>query len=79
MAGLLRAKMPAASEEVEFRDGMHGLLVWALATLLTALIGLAIAGSLPRLSPSSGGAAKPAKLERRRISGPSEGAADDDS
>jgi hypothetical protein len=57
VAGLLRARaMPAANEEVEFRDGMHGLLVWALATLLTAVIGLAIAGSLPRLSPSGGAA-----------------------
>ena len=55
VAGLLRTRaMPAANEEVEFRDGMHGLLVWALATLLTAAIGLAIAGALPRLSASGG-------------------------
>ena len=33
---------------------MHGLLVWALATLLTAMIGLAIAQALPRLAAPSG-------------------------
>ena len=58
VAGLLGTRaMPAANEEVEFRDGMHGLLVWALATLLIAAIGLAIAGALPRLSASGGAGA----------------------
>jgi hypothetical protein len=47
----------AAPDEVEFRDGMHGLLVWALATLLTAVIGLAIAQPLTRLAAPSGGSA----------------------
>ena len=32
--GLLREPMTAPPDEVEFRDGMHGLLVWGLATLL---------------------------------------------
>lgn len=37
------------------RDGLHGLLVWALPTLLTAVIGLASVQSLTRLAaPSSG-------------------------
>ena len=36
VAGRLRARLSAATaDEVEFRDGVHGLLVWALATLLT--------------------------------------------
>jgi hypothetical protein len=36
------------------RDGLHGLLVWALATLLATLIGLATAQSLARLGAPSG-------------------------
>jgi hypothetical protein len=56
VAGLLRSRMTAAApDEVEFRDGMHGLLVWALATLLTAVLGLATAQSLTRLATPSGG------------------------
>jgi hypothetical protein len=38
---------------------LHGLLVWALATLLTAVIGLATAQSLTRLAAPSGGQAGP--------------------
>ena len=51
--GLLDAKR----DEVEFRDGVHGLLVWALATLLTALLALTLAAGVSRLTePSSAGA-----------------------
>jgi hypothetical protein len=58
VAGLLRWRtMPAAPDDVEFRDGMHGLLVWALATLLTVVIGLATAQPLTRLTAPSGGSA----------------------
>ena len=58
VAGLLRSRLTsAAPDEVEFRDGMHGLLVWALATLLTAVIGLAAVQSLTRLAAPSGGSA----------------------
>jgi hypothetical protein len=54
LAGLMRARL-TSREDTDLRDGMHGLLVWALATLLTAVIGLATAQSLTRLaSPSSG-------------------------
>jgi hypothetical protein len=41
-------------EDVEFRDGMHGLVVWALATLLTGLLALAAVEALPRLAAPSG-------------------------
>jgi hypothetical protein len=55
VVGLMRPRGTSAErEDVEFSDGMHGLLVWALATLLTALIGLATAQSLTRLAASSG-------------------------
>jgi hypothetical protein len=40
---------------------MHGLLVWALATLLTAVIGLATAQSLTRLAAPPGDQTGPSK------------------
>jgi hypothetical protein len=56
LAGLMRARA-SSREDADLRDGLHGLLVWALATLLTALIGLATAQSLTRLAAPSGGQA----------------------
>jgi hypothetical protein len=46
--------------EVGFGDGMHGLLAWALATLLTALFALAVAQMVPRLAAPSSASAGPA-------------------
>src|ERR1700746_4025899 len=40
-------------DDSDLRDGLHGLLTWALATLLTALIGLATAQSLTHLGAPS--------------------------
>src|SRR3954469_11112451 len=60
VCGLLREPTTSARDEVEFRDGMHGLLVWALATLLTAAFALATAQSLTRLAAPTGGPAGPA-------------------
>src|SRR4051812_40342130 len=57
VAGLLREPVTAPADEVEFRDGMHGLLVWALATLLTAAFALATAQSMTRLAAPAGGQA----------------------
>jgi hypothetical protein len=56
LAGLMRARA-SSREDADLRDGLHGLLVWALATLLTAVIGLATAQSLTRLAAPSGGQA----------------------
>ena len=56
-----RMRVPVAArpvEEVEFQDGMHGLLAWALATLLAGVIALAAGQSLPR-RPAPSGAAGP--------------------
>jgi hypothetical protein len=58
LAGLMRARL-SSREDAELRDGMQGLLVWALATLLTAVIGLATVQSLTRLGAPSGGQAGP--------------------
>ena len=57
-----RMRAPAATrpvEEVEFQDGMHGLLAWALATLLTGVLAFAALQSLPRLAAPSGATAGP--------------------
>jgi hypothetical protein len=58
LAGLMRTR-PSSREDADLGDGLHGLLVWALATLLTAVIGLATAQSLTRLAAPSGVRAGP--------------------
>src|SRR5512143_1089789 len=52
----LRAPVTGAADDTEFRDGMHGLIVWALATLLTGLITLATVQAVPRLAAPPGAA-----------------------
>jgi hypothetical protein len=46
-----------ALETGEFTDGLHGLIVWALATLLTGLLLLAAAQVTSRLAAPSGSSA----------------------
>lgn len=54
LAARLRARFANAPiEDVEFRDGMHGLVVWALATLLTGLLAVAIVEAVPRFAAPS--------------------------
>ena len=61
IAGWLRKPYATASgDEIEFRDGIHGVLVWGLATLLTALLILGTAGALTRVAAPSAGSAGPA-------------------
>jgi hypothetical protein len=47
-------------DQLETRDGLHGLLVWALATLLTVLLLLLAASASTRLAAPSAGVAGPA-------------------
>jgi len=47
-------------DEIEFRDGVHGMLVWALATILTALMLMTATAATSRLAAPSGGTAGPA-------------------
>jgi predicted transcriptional regulator len=54
IAARLRMPFSGAPADAEFRDGMHGLLVWALATLLTGLLAIATIQATPRLSAPSG-------------------------
>jgi hypothetical protein len=59
IAGLLRDPIAtnARTDEIELRDNVHGLLVWAVATLITALLlVLATSASTRLAAPSAGGA-----------------------
>ena len=64
VAGILRDRFATAgnTDEVEFRDGVHGLLVWALATLLTALFLLMAVSASTRLAAPSGTAGPSASV-----------------
>jgi hypothetical protein len=58
LAGRLRLRSATrAAADVEFRDGMHGLVAWALATLIVALIAVAAVPSLSRVAAPSSSAA----------------------
>ena len=57
IAGRMRPMWRGAADpaETDFRDGVHGLVTWGLAILLTAVIGLAGAAAVtPMLAPSGG-------------------------
>ena len=38
LAGRVRSSWKAASDEVEFRDGTHGLIAWAIGVMLGAVL-----------------------------------------
>lgn len=57
IAGRLRAPWIGKPDEVEFRDGTHGLLVWAIGLALAVLLTWATAQSLIRLAAPAGGPA----------------------
>jgi hypothetical protein len=59
LAARLRAPVAGTTDDTEFRDGMHGLIVWALATLLTGLIVLATVQAVSRLAAPAGAANAP--------------------
>ena len=43
LAGRMRSPIVGSEDEIEFRDGTHGILVWAIALVLTVLMTLAAA------------------------------------
>jgi hypothetical protein len=61
IAGVLRERFAAITgpEDIELRDNVHGLLVWAIATLLTALLLIMAASASTHLAAPSGGTAGP--------------------
>jgi hypothetical protein len=55
-----RLRIPVAdlaSEEHEFRDGMHGLVTWAVAIVMTAVLALGVAAIASPAAVPSGGSA----------------------
>jgi hypothetical protein len=55
IAGLLRERFDTvAADQVEFRDSLHGLIVWAVATLLTVLLLVMAANAGSNLATSTG-------------------------
>jgi hypothetical protein len=59
IAGRLRAPIEAGKDDVEFRDGIYGIWVWAIALVLTVLMTWVTAQSLTRLStPTTGSSAQ---------------------
>jgi hypothetical protein len=65
VAGRMRSRFAsvAATDEAEFRDGMHGLLVWALAIVIGAVLAIGVAGAAaPAAVPGSGNAGPSASV-----------------
>jgi hypothetical protein len=58
IAGRMRAPVAASPDEIEFRDGTHGLVVWAIALVITVLMTWATAQSLTRVAAPSGPSAQ---------------------
>jgi hypothetical protein len=58
VAGRLRPRFGTA-DDVSFSDGMHGILVWALATLMAALLAGLLALGASRLAAPSGATTGP--------------------
>jgi hypothetical protein len=48
VAGRMRSRWYETGHEAEFRDGLHGALVWAVGVLISALLVLATAGAAAR-------------------------------
>jgi hypothetical protein len=48
LAGRMRRKISLSTHETEVRDGVHGVLVWALGLLLSAFIALWTAGGVAK-------------------------------
>lgn len=59
VAGRMRGRLAsvAAADELDFRDGMHGLLAWALAIVIGAVLAIGAASlAAPAVVPGSGNA-----------------------
>jgi len=62
LGGRLRASWSATPEEVEFRDGIHGLLVWGLAIIIGAFLALSatrLVGGRPDMTAPTAATAEP--------------------
>jgi hypothetical protein len=69
LAGRMRSRLATGTPDE--LDGIHGLLVWAIATLLTGLIAFAAMQSLGRAAAPSGGPAGTSARSGAKTSSPS--------
>lgn len=74
VAGRMRRRLDAASsDEIQVRDGLNGLVVWAVATLLSAMVlGSAVSSTVSAVGSVAGTAAEAAGAA---VGGVAEGAA----
>ena len=63
IAGRVRSSWATTPDEIEFRDGTHGLLVWALAVVLAGLLTWATSSAVATLSATNTTAQRPAAGE----------------
>jgi hypothetical protein len=57
IAGRMRAPLNIDTAETEFRDGMHGLVTWGLAILMTAALALGAGAIASQAAAPAGGSA----------------------
>jgi hypothetical protein len=50
LAARMRVPLAINSDTAEFQDGVHGLIIWAIATLLTGIVALGTLQLIPRAS-----------------------------
>jgi len=69
VAGRMRSRLrPVVAAEIEFRDGMHGLVTWGLAILIGAVIAVAGASAASRaIAPSTGAAGAASSVASENI------------
>jgi hypothetical protein len=63
LAGRVRSSWATSEDEVEFRDGAHGLLVWALAVVIGAVLTWATASALTSVSAGTTTVLRPTQGE----------------
>lgn len=63
LAGRVRSSWATSEDEVEFRDGAHGLLVWALAVVIGAVLTWATATALTSVSAGTTTVMRPTQGE----------------
>ena len=69
VAGRMRSRLrPVVVDEIEFRDGMHGVVTWGLAILIGAAIAVAGAAAASRaIAPSTGAAGASSSVASENI------------
>src|SRR5215213_2204630 len=63
LAGRVRSSWATTPDEIEFRDGTHGLLVWALAVLLVGLLTWAATTAFSTVGVANNNTRRPAATE----------------